>query len=175
MLAMSTLALGAQDPATRAQLATAGAAFAGFEGDEEVHQDAVDPNLQFIALLVSVEEFGKPYADLLWRHFKASDNALLRQHLLSAMAESTDPVVAEAMRDRILSTELKDNEIFSIIRGQMSQEENRQPMWDWFQVNMWAVLERIPAWRKGQIPAGFSRFCSREQANDIGGREGSHG
>jgi Peptidase family M1 domain/ERAP1-like C-terminal domain/Peptidase M1 N-terminal domain len=166
-LVMSTLALGAHDPNTRATLDAASVAFTGYGGDEQLRDDAVDPNLRLIALLVGVEEHGKPFVDLLWRHFQASDNALLKQHLLIAMADSTDPVVAGQMRDRILSPELKDNEIFSIFGSQMSRKENRQAMWDWSQENMWAILERIPAWRKGQIPARFTGFCSREQANDI--------
>jgi hypothetical protein len=49
----------------------------------------------------------------------------------------------------------------------MSREENRQATWEWSQENVWAVLERIPAWRKGQIPARFDTFCSLEQANEI--------
>ena len=84
-----------------------------------------------------------------------------------AIADSLDPVVAESIRDRILSPELKDNEIFSIFYSQMSREENRGAMWEWSQENMWAVLERIPAWRKGQIPAQFEDFCTLEEANDI--------
>jgi len=164
---MSTLALGAKDPAIGAELSAAGAAFTGFGGDEKIHMDAVDPNLQLIALLVAVEEFGKPYADLLWRHFLESDNALLKQYLLIAMAYSPDTEVARVMRDRILSPELRDNEIFSIFGSQMSREENRQDMWDWARENMEAVLERIPAWRKGQIPAQFDGFCTLQQARDI--------
>jgi aminopeptidase N len=164
---MNTLALGANDPVIGAELAAAGAAFTGFEGDEKIHMGAVDPDLQLIALLVAVEEYGKPYADLLWRHFLESDNALLKQYLLIAMAYSADAEVARLMRDRILSPELRDNEIFSIFGSQMSREENRQDMWDWARDNMAAVLERIPAWRKGQIPAQFDGFCTREQAGNI--------
>jgi alanyl aminopeptidase len=167
MLAMSTLALGGRDPEVRAELAAAGTAYVGFGGDEKMHPDAIDPNVRFIALLVSVEEFGKPYTDLLWRHFKETDDALLKQYLLMAMADSLDPVVAETMRDRILSPELRDNEIDFIFYSQMSREENRAAMWEWSQENMWAVLERIPAWRKGQIPARFEDFCTLEEANDI--------
>jgi len=91
----------------------------------------------------------------------------LKEYLLRAMAASTDAAVAQLMRGRILSPELRDNEIFSIFGGQMSKAENRQAMWDWSKENMSAILERIPAWRKGQIPARFDNFCAREQADDI--------
>ena len=163
----NAMALGARDRASRAQLATAGAAYTGFNGDEKIHPEAVDANWRYIALLVAVEEYGKPYTDLLWRHFLAADNALLRQNLLGAMAESTDPGVAATVRELILSPELRDNEIFSIFRGQMAKEETRQDIWDWSKSNMTAILERIPTWSKGQIPAQFQNFCSIEHADDI--------
>jgi alanyl aminopeptidase len=96
MLSMSTLALGAKDPVVRAQLAESGTAYVGFEGDEKIHPEAIDPNLIMISLLVSVEEYGKPYTDLLWRLFQTSDNALVRQYLLIALGESTDPVTVKS-------------------------------------------------------------------------------
>jgi alanyl aminopeptidase len=83
------------------------------------------------------------------------------------MANSIDPEVASAVRDRILSPELKDNEIPNIFWGQMSKAENREAMWVWTKANMAEVLERIPNWKKGQLPSYFESFCSREQATDV--------
>ncbi|MEH6583736.1 MAG: M1 family aminopeptidase [Halioglobus sp.] len=165
--AVSILAMGARDVDIRSDLAAAAAAFSGFKGDEKIHPEAVDPNLRLSALMVAVEEFGKPFTDLLWRQFKLEDNALLRQHMLQAIAISTDPVVAELMRERILSPALKDNEIAYIYHSQMAKKENRQQIWEWSQENLWAVMDRIPAWTKGKFPARFDEFCSREEANDI--------
>ena len=76
-------------------------------------------------------------------------------------------MVADSMMERILSPELKDGEIISLYYGLMSREENRQATWEWSQENVWEVLERIPAWEKGRLPARFDTFCSLEHANEI--------
>lgn len=167
MLMMSTLALGAGDEAVHARLADAGAAFTGFGGDEQMHLDAIDPNLRYIALLAGVEAHGKPFAELLWRHFLASDNALLREYLLGAMAWSTDPEVAAAMRERILSPQLRDNEIFDIFSSQMAHVETREAVFDWTADNLQSVLERVDSWRKGQLPSHFDDFCSEQDAAKV--------
>ncbi|MBN7796787.1 M1 family metallopeptidase [Parahaliea mediterranea] len=167
MLMMSTLALGAADEEVHARLAADGAALTGFGDDGELHLDAIDPNLRYIALLAGIEAHGKPFADLLWRHFLASDNALLREYLLGAMAWSTDPEVAAAMRGRILSPELRDNEIFDIFSSQMAHAETRDAVFAWTADNLEAVLGRVDSWRKGQLPSNFDDFCSEEDAAKV--------
>ena len=166
-MAISTLALSAQDPTTRSTLSAAGAAYLGFEADEKIHPQAVDANLRLTALKVASEELGKPYNALLWRHFQKADNAQLRQYLLLAMAWSPDPDSARMAQERILSPELRDNEIIYLYRGLMAREKHRQSTWQWSKENIRAVLERIPAWRKGQLPFQFSSFCTREEAEDV--------
>ncbi|MEH6569668.1 MAG: M1 family metallopeptidase [Halioglobus sp.] len=166
-LTISTLAQAARDPTTRSTLSADGAAYLGFGGDEKIHPQAVDANLRLTALKVASEELGKPYHALLWRHFQKADNAQLRQYLLIAMAWTPDPDNAKVVRERILSPELKDNEIIYLYRGLMARKEHRQSTWQWSKENIWAVLDRIPAWRKGQLPSQFSSFCTLEQAEDI--------
>ncbi len=56
-------------------LSAAGAAYLGFEADEKIYPHAVNANLRLSALKVASEEFGKPYNELLWRHFQETDNA----------------------------------------------------------------------------------------------------
>lgn len=167
MFIMSTLAIGAQDPAIRKELAEMGVAFTGYGGDEKLHHEAVDPNLTYIALLVATDEYGKPFTDLLWKLFKESDNANDRNYLLRATANSIDPGIAKTVRGRALSPDLKDNEMPSILYGQMSRAENREAMWAFAKEHMADLLERIPTWRKGYIPSYFDNFCSREKANEI--------
>ncbi|TXS95378.1 M1 family peptidase [Parahaliea maris] len=167
MLMLSTLGLGAEDPEIHARLVSAGESFTGFGGDEELHPDAIDTNIRYIALLAGVEAHGKAFTDLLWKHFQASDNALLREYLLGAMAWSTDPEVAAAMREKILSPELRDNEIFDILGSQMAHAQTRDALFDWVSANMDGVLGRMDSWRKGQLPAYFDEFCSLEDAAKV--------
>lgn len=164
---MSTLAFLARDPAIRDQLLEAGTGYAGFGGDQQIHPDAVDANTRQIAMLVAVEELGKPYVDLLWQHFLASDNALMRQQFLGAMAWSSDPQIASQMRARILSPELRDNEIVYILSSQGSHKETLPGLWDWTAANMDAVLARRPTWVRGQMPRYFDGFCTEAQAASV--------
>lgn len=165
--AMSALAHGAEDSAVRSSLVASAIAYTGFETDEELHPDALESDLRRLALNVAAHELGQPFADLLWRHFLKEDNAALRQYLLYAIAQSPDPIVAAGIRGRALSPKLLDNEMPYIIYGQMSEEKNRQAIWDWSKENMTAVLDRIATWRKGQIPSYFRQFCEPAQAQDI--------
>lgn len=167
MLMMSTLALGSADEDMRKTLAAAGSSLSGWGGDMQMDPQAIDPNIRYIALLVGVEEYGKPFVDLLWAHFKVESDALLRQLMLGAMAHTDDPVAAAQMRERILSPELRDNEIRSIFNGQMGREANRKATWEWTKSNMDAVLERFPTWRKGTLPSQFATFCTLPEAADL--------
>ena len=167
MYLMSTLAIGSHDTIIRKELAEMGARFTGFGGDEKLHHEAIDPNLTSIALLVATDEYGKPFTDLLWTLFKASDNANDRNNLLGAMASSIDPGVAKIVRDRILSPDLKDNEVPNIIYSQMGRAENREAMWTWAQINLAELIDRSPQQRRGQLPSYFNTFCSTEHAAQI--------
>ncbi len=163
-LMMSTLALGGEDPTMRAELTEIARRYTGFGDDGQLHPEAVDPNLTYIALLTAANELGPDFAELLWQQVLASDNARVRQDLLSALGYSKNPDVAAVMRERILSPELRDNEIFYIFNNQMSHEENRQALFNWASENLDAVMARIPAWRQGQLPRQFEAFCSEEDA-----------
>ncbi|MFT5334321.1 MAG: alanyl aminopeptidase [Halioglobus sp.] len=164
---MSALAYGAEDAAVRNSLVTLAKAYTGFEGDEALHPDALESDLRRLALNIAAQDLGQPFADLLWRHFLQEDNAQLRQYLLYAMAQSPDQAVAASMRGKILSPQLRDNEISNIFYGQMSQVKNRQHAWDWSAQNMDGILDRIPTWKKGQVPFYFSSFCDRASADAI--------
>lgn len=165
--AMSALAHGAEDTTVRASLVASAIAYTGFEADEQFHPEALETDLRRLALNVAAQELGQPFADLLWQHFLKEDNAQLRQYLLYAIAQSPDPAVAAAIRGRVLSPQLRDNEIPNIFYGQMSQEKNRRAAWEWSEQNMAAILERISTRKKGQVPRYFSSFCDRARAGEI--------
>ena len=167
---LSTLALDAKDPALRARLTEQAVTFTGFGGDQQLRPEAIDPNIRLLALFVAVEEKGADFAQLLWQQFLSAEDALLRDHLLRGMASSIDPEVAALSRERILSSSIRDNEIFNILWYQMSNEENRQSMWEWTMENLDAVLARIPSQNRGGLTRVFSRFCDAASADDLEAR-----
>jgi aminopeptidase N len=163
----SMLALDARDAQLRADLVKLATAYTGMGSDEKIHPDAINPNLRLLALTVAVQDLDTDFSALLWRHFKNADNAQLRQHLLLAMSSSSNAEFSARMRERIHSPELKDNEIYYIFRGQGADPDNLNALWAWSKNNLQTVLNRIPAWRQGQIPAMFDDFCSREKAQEV--------
>jgi len=165
--AMSALANGAEESSLRDSLLASAIAYTGYKTDEKLHPDALASDLRQLALGVGAQELGQAFADLLWKHFLEEDNAQLRQYLLFAIAQSPNPDVAAQTRERILSPHLRDNEVPTIYYGQMSEEKNRNALWKWSMENMDSVLERVPAWKKGQMPRYFSPFCDRAHANEI--------
>jgi alanyl aminopeptidase len=167
MFMMSTLGLRGRDPAVRARLVAMGRAYTGFGTDAQLAPDAIDPNMAYIALLAGVEEIGKPFTDLLWRHLHGSDDATVRERLLYAIAHSSDPEIAAEARTVVLDPRLADNEISYIIKGQMGEPGNQAAAWAWARDNLHAVMERIPTWLKGQVPDMFSEFCAAQAAADI--------
>lgn len=167
MLMMSTLALRARDPELLQELTARARTYTGFDKDGQLKPEAIDSNLIFIALLAGVDTQGKPFTDLLWKHFLASDNATTRERLLSAISSSTDPLAGAEVRQAILSPELADNEVPYILWGQMGEPENQRAMWEWTRDNLDAVFDRIPTWRKGRVPDFFSAFCDNASAAEI--------
>jgi alanyl aminopeptidase len=167
MFMMSTLGLRGRDPVIRAELVAMGRAYTGYGTDGQLAPDAIDPNMAYIALLAGVEDIGKPFIDLLWQHFDRSDDATVRERILYAIAYSTDPEVAAEARAAIPNPRLADNEIGYVIEGQMQKPENQAGVWTWTRDNLGAVMERIPTWRKGQVPDMFSEFCAADAAADI--------
>jgi len=167
VLMLSTLALRGRDPELLQDLTSMARAYTGFGTDERLDPQAVDSNLTYIALLAAVDTLDKPFTDLLWKHFRASENATTRQDLLSAIASSTDPAVGVEARNAILSSDLADNEVPYILWGQMGRTENHRAMWEWTRHNLDAVIDRFPTWRKGRVPNFFSEFCDGQSAGEV--------
>ena len=161
------LALDARDEMLREEFRNAAIAWSGYDGDETIQADAVDPNDLDTALIVAVEEIGSPFVALLWQHFLKSTDMSRRQSLLVAMAASSDPEVSRTMLDRVLSPDLKDNEIYYVLFTQSFRPQTRDGFWQWLQADMDGVLDRIPTWRKGGVPRLVGSFCSEDAAAEI--------
>ena len=164
---LATLALQAKDPTARSALLAAAMRYTGFETDRVLRPKAIDANIRLAALRVAVEEKESGFTDLLWQQFLSSGDALEREHLLQAMAWSEDAATASIMRERILSPDLRDNEIYSILRYQVARESLREKLWRWTQANLDAVLARIPSQNRGGLVRVFDKFCSNDSATAV--------
>ncbi len=158
------LALVLRMPKTRSQVGPIGMAYTGTPSLEATLNDAqVNLNLVEVAMSTAVRDHGKFYFDHLTSLVLESNDAIFRQRALSALGSVEDPELALAALELSLSPDIRANEAYLLMAPQMSQPATRQQAWQWLQQNLEAVIERIPAWRKGRVSQYASDFCSAEQ------------
>ncbi|HSR63995.1 MAG TPA: M1 family aminopeptidase, partial [Xanthomonadaceae bacterium] len=138
-----------EDPAVRAAMNQRGRAVLGLGGDGQpapgaLRLDAVSQDLRSTSLAVAVEEGGRPAFDAAEKAFRASQDAVLRSQLLSAMGGTRDPALNE--RARALVTEpglLRRNEIFSAVGGQSDEAATRPALRDWIDARFKELEARL--------------------------------
>jgi alanyl aminopeptidase len=157
-----------KDPAVRAQMDAAGRAVLGLGGDGELHLDAVAQDLRGVALDVAVQEGGKAAFDLAEKHFRASQDAVLRSQLLSAMGGTEDAAMNARMRALVFEEGLlRRNEIFPAIGGQMGYESTRPALREWILANFGQIEAKLApagAFVVGGYAAGM---CSDAEADAL--------
>ncbi len=125
-----------KDPAVRGEMNQAGRAVLGLDGDGKLHPDAVPQDLRGTALDVAVQDGGKDAFDIAEKHFRASQDAVLRSQLLGAMGGTKDAVLNTRARDFVFEKGLlRRNEIFSAVGGQTSYQETRPALREWIDVH----------------------------------------
>src|SRR5205085_1516267 len=84
---VSMVAVHGKLPAARAELAKRGARYLGLAadakpGDGKIHPEVVDANLLDVAVVVAVQDLGKPVVDAIFAHLKTERDANVRQRIL---------------------------------------------------------------------------------------------
>ncbi len=161
------LAFVGRDPEIRQEAAARGRRFAGIGGGGVLDPKAVDTNLAGTALAVAVQDGGPEVFDALLAHLEATDDAVLRQRLLSALGTTLDPELAMRARNLALGPGLRVNETLVTLRAQMEDPATRGDTWRWVELNFDELVERIGSTRAGGLPQLASSFCSAERAQAL--------
>ena len=161
------MALEARQPELRSELLKTAQKYIGFKGNNTLNPDGVDQNTVGTALSVAVQELGKPFADALTERFLESRDATFRARAMNALGWSADPEVAADARKWVLSSELRDNEIYFALFQQLSNGETRDDAWEWLKDNVDGVIDRIPTWRQGRVASGGKYFCSEARKTEV--------
>lgn len=161
------LALLLEDPQTMAQLEPMALAYTG-SSDQPAKPETVK-NLSLISTAIAAQarQRGASYLQHLQQLVLASDDAVYRQRILSAMGRYDDPAQQGMLMQLALNDAIRDNEIYNLLGPQFSQAKTRAQAWQWLQQNLDAVLERIPVWRKGRVSQLAGGFCSTERATEV--------
>ena len=156
-----------EDKAVRQYLTDMAIAYTGYKKDGNIHPDKADSNVIGTALSVAVEDLGVPFAKHLKMLLDSSNDGTVRGRLLGGLGAVEDPAYAKELRELILSEELRDNEIYSIMMGQLSNDGLQQPMWEWFKTNIEGVKSRIPPFGQNRLPVVGRFFCSNDMKQDF--------
>ncbi|MBV34681.1 MAG: aminopeptidase [Rickettsiales bacterium] len=161
------LAQEGEDKVVRQYLTTMAVSYTGYKEDGNLHPEKADSNVISLALKVAVEDLGTPFAKHLKMLFDASNDGTVRGRLLNGLGAVKDPEYATELRELILSESLRDNEIYSILVGQLNIDELREPMWEWFKTNFEGVKERVPPFGQSRLPVVGRFFCSAPMKQDF--------
>lgn len=165
--AVNFLATTAKHKALRADLLAMTKAYIGFEGDGEIHEEAI--NADFIAngLVIGVEEIDGAFTEALLTHLASSSDAVLRQRILGAVVNTKDEAITERLFTMISDPNLRDNEAIQVLwNGLRTNEDKRDLVWSWVQVNKDVVVDRIPTWRKGNIANTVGGWCDASRIDE---------
>jgi len=161
------LAKTAKQPALRAELVNMARAYTGFGTDGKIHPDTANPIIVGTALVVAVDELGNDFVDHLYQLAIGSTDAVVRGRALDAIGNTKDPEKAAEVRELVLSPQLRDNEIYSILYPQVSMPETRDATWLWFQQNLDSILTRLPEERWGRMTFIGAAFCNTEKQAEV--------
>ena len=132
------VAIAGQDPALRAELATAAMRY--LAADSEVQNGAeLQPEFLRTALSVAVVDRGADAVDAILRKLATSSDAFVRDAMLSALAAAATPALQERVHDLLLGKTLRRNEVDGLLLGLPRQGRAAQH-WPWIEANIDALI-----------------------------------
>ncbi len=161
------LALDARSSDLRGELKQAAHRYIGYQTDGALHDDALDPDLLTTALIVAVEDSSAGFVDALIVQLKASSDQRIRQSIISALANATDPVSIGEIRKVVMSDAVRANERQTWLGGILN-DDSRAVNWPWVQENVELILAGGSDRIARDAPRSFGRwFCSDEEAGQL--------
>lgn len=153
------LAIDAEEPELGRVLTRRAHALLGYNSDKEFHPDVLHPNLHRTVLYVALQTTGLPFAETMIHHMKTTRSAALRQHIVRALAHSTDPQIINRVWSLILDPEISKYDAGQLLRSQSQKVDNAAALFDWMISNYDAILQRIPRSHHRWMPWRASSFC----------------
>jgi len=153
------MALTAEDPLYRQQLTDMAIEYIGYKGDGKFHDEAVIPALRQTAMSVAVQVLGKPYADALMVHLKASTDGTLRERIIRALTATKELTIGKSLIDFSLTSEVRDNEKTRFMFGLIRKKELDEVMWPWLTTNFDTLIKNLPSNYHIYMPYLFLGEC----------------
>jgi alanyl aminopeptidase len=172
---VSLMSMGLKQPELLKDLAAMGVIYSGYsgelmnkgQGDGQIHSEGIDPDTIGIALASAVEVHGVPFVDYLLTLLDDSDDGMLRERILVAIAMSEDDQISEKVLDLVTSFSLRVNERITLLVTHMQRKKNTKKVYEWVKSNFDLVGMLIPKQYLSQSPLIANGFCSKEMKQDV--------
>ncbi|WP_426285501.1 M1 family metallopeptidase [Luteibacter sp. E-22] len=136
--------------------------------DGHLDLEAADSDLLADALGVAVQERGAPAVDALIAEIPKTSDPAKRNAMLSALASTKDPALANKVRDFALGKDVKVGEMAMVLRGGRDSEASRAELWKWFVANYDKIVARTGSFAGGQLPGlAGGGGCSKAEADRL--------
>jgi alanyl aminopeptidase len=162
---MRFLTLTVREAQVRREAAARGRAYVGFETPAD--RGAVNAGLAGTAVAAAARTGGQEFFDHLVELLRETRDPQMRSTLVAGVAAVDDDELRREALQLTFNSAVRINEVPTILFGQMSDPEGREPTWAWLQENYDRVVERVGPGIAGYLPYLGARFCSEERAAEV--------
>jgi hypothetical protein len=128
---------------------------------------AASTEVRPVALKAYVRQGGAAAFDRALARLEASDDALLREHLIDALSCAEDEALAARARSLALAASLRGNERLRPLWIQAEQPRTRAATWGFLKSSWPQLLEVVPTTRQGTMPWLASFFCQASERGEV--------
>ncbi|TZF90744.1 M1 family metallopeptidase [Cognatilysobacter lacus] len=160
-------AIDLKDATVRAEMNRLGRQVLGLDGAAP-QLDAAARDLRDTALAVALQEGGATAFDAAEKQFRASQDAVLRTELLSAMSVTHVPALDARARALVFEKGLlRRNEIFPAVGGQLSDAATRPALRDWVDAHFGELEARLAPAGAAMVNLYSAGMCSDAEADAL--------
>jgi len=140
----------------------------GIDGDGKLHVEAVPQDLRGVALVVALQDGGKPAFDIAEKHLRASEDAIVRGQLLGALGSVRDPALAARARALVFQPDLlRRNELTTVAEYQVDEPALRPVVRQWLDANFAELQKRLAPAGAELVGIYADGMCSDEEATTL--------
>jgi alanyl aminopeptidase len=141
--------------------------YIGFQGDNKIHPETMAPELRAVAFIIAIQSGDKAFFNAIRKLLSNTEDAVLRQDIITALGFASDPALAQEVRNMSLDRSLRSNEALIPLAYQMDEAEQRDVTWAWMQEHFQELTTHIPVGAQGTLPWMARHFCDSKHATEV--------
>lgn len=162
-----------ESPQLAQELVSRGRAVIGMKADGKPGSGTLNPqgtprDLRALSIEAAARAGDRATFDLIEKHLRATQDAVLRNELLYALGSVADPVLAERARALVLEKGLlRRNEIAPLLSSQMDEEAGRAAMREWVDQHFSTLEASLAPAGAGLVSLYAAGMCSQADAQAL--------